>query len=219
MKPMAQTIGRGGGLALLLALSYGCSGLLPKPTPLPAYYSLSAPSAHLAQDQREHPKGAPALIISPPRAAAGFDSRKMIYVRQAHQLEYFAHNQWVDTPARMLAPLLVARLAATPGIGAVFASASGAASELRLDTEILQLQHDFSVAPSEVRFVLRAYLVDGVSREVIAIRDFDRCVESASANPYGGVVAANRAVGEVLDQLSGFVAEALRAQPQRAPKP
>jgi len=29
-------------------------------------------------------------------------------VREPHKLEYFAHSEWVDPPARMLAPLIVA---------------------------------------------------------------------------------------------------------------
>jgi cholesterol transport system auxiliary component len=39
----------------------------------------------------------PTLILSPPHAAAGFDSRHIVYVRQASQLEHYAHNEWVDT--------------------------------------------------------------------------------------------------------------------------
>jgi cholesterol transport system auxiliary component len=34
---------------------------------------------------------------------AGFDSRHIVYVRQASQLAHYAHNEWVDTPARMVA--------------------------------------------------------------------------------------------------------------------
>jgi cholesterol transport system auxiliary component len=59
-----------------------------------------------------------------------------------------------------------------------------------------------------VRFTLRAYLVDNSTRRVLAWREFDEGVAAASENPYGGVVAANRAVQSVLQQLAGFCAEA-----------
>ena len=49
---------------------------------------------------------APTLIVSTPRAAAGFDTRRIVYLRQAHELEAFAYHEWVDTPALMLAPLI-----------------------------------------------------------------------------------------------------------------
>ncbi len=49
----------------------------------------------------------PSLLINPVAATAGFNVSDMVYIRQAHQIEYFAHHHWVDTPARMLEPLLL----------------------------------------------------------------------------------------------------------------
>jgi cholesterol transport system auxiliary component len=59
-----------------------------------------------------------------------------------------------------------------------------------------------------VRFTLRAYVVDNTTRRVLAWRVFDESVTAASDDPYGGVVAANRAVQSVLGQLAGFCATA-----------
>jgi len=151
---------------------------------------------------------APTLIINPPHAAAGFDSSRIIYVRETHKLEYFSHNEWVDTPARMLAPLIVAAVESNGTFRAVVLTPSAAAGDLRLDTEIVRLQHDFGSQPSRVRFTLRAYIVDNTTRRVLASREFDESVAAASKDPYGGVVAANRAVQTVLEQLAGFCANA-----------
>ena len=148
------------------------------------------------------------MIVNPPPAAAGFDSQRIIYVREAHKLEYFAHSEWVDPPARMLAPLLVAAVESSGAFRAVVLTPSAAAGDLRLDTEIIRLQHEFLTQPSRVRFTLRAYLVDNKTRRVLAWREFDAVVPAASENPYGGVVAANRAVQTVLEDLSAFCAEA-----------
>jgi cholesterol transport system auxiliary component len=151
------------------------------------------------------------LIINPPHAAPGFDSPRIIYVRETHKLEYFAHSEWVDPPARMLAPLLVAAVENTGAFRAVVLTPSAAAGDLRLDTEIIRLQHEFQTQPSRVRFTLRAYLVDDKTRRVLAWREFDAAVPAASEDPYGGVVAANRAVQTVLENLSAFCAEAARS--------
>jgi len=151
---------------------------------------------------------APTLIVNPPHAASGFDSQRIIYVRGAHQLEYFAHSEWVDTPARMLAPLVVTAVENSGAFRAVVLTPSAAAGDLRLDTEIVRLQHDFGSQPSRVRFTLRAYIVDNTTRRVLAWREFDETVATASEDPYGGVVAANRAAQTVLDQLASFCAEA-----------
>jgi cholesterol transport system auxiliary component len=194
--------------ALCLMALCACSALFPAATPHPAVYSLN--SARGAAPAPA-PAAAPTLIISPPHAAAGFDSPRMMYVREAHQLEYFAHSEWIDPPARMLAPLLVAAVENTGAFRAVVLTPSAAAGDLRLDTQIIRLQHEFGFRPSRVRFTLLAYLVDVKTRRMLAWREFDAAVPAASEDPYGGVVAANRAVQIVLDDLSAFCAEAARS--------
>ena len=201
------------GLALVLAA--GCSSLLPKPPPQPAFYSLDGAAATrpaLARaalpTEMEMERVAPTLIVNPPRASAGFDSQRIIYTRESHRLEYFAHSEWADTPARMLAPLLVAALDDKLAFRAVVMAASVAAGDLRLDTEIVRLQQNFDAQPSRVRFTLRAVMVDNATRRVLAWREFDETVAATRDDPQGGVVAANRAVQTVLHQVASFCVEA-----------
>lgn len=203
---------------LSLMLVSGCAALRPTATPHPAFYTLD--NAWIAA-QAETKSGLQApvplsdatqtLIINPPHAAAGFDSQRIIYVREFHKLEYFAHSEWVDPPARMLAPLLVAAVENTGAFRAVVLTPSAAAGDLRLDTEIIRLQHEFGAQPSRVRFTLRAHLVDVKTRRVLAWREFDAAVPAASEDTYGGVVAANRAVQALLENLATFCAEAARS--------
>jgi cholesterol transport system auxiliary component len=198
------------GLSLIAVCA--CSTLRPAATPHPAFYSLEGTrGAAPAAVPTTAPAAAPTLIIDPPHAAAGFDSPRIIYVRETHKLEYFAHSEWIDPPARMLAPLLVAAVENTGAFRAVVLTPSAAAGDLRLDTEIIRLQHEFQTQPSRVRFTLRAYLVDDKTRRVLAWREFEAAAPSASEDPYGGVVAANRAVQTVLESLSAFCAEAARS--------
>lgn len=201
--------------ALSLGALCACSNLLPTATPQPSFYALDRPPA---TGRIAAAAAAPTLIVSPPHAAAGFDSSRIIYVRELHKLEYFSHSEWIDTPARMLAPLLVSAIENGGAFRAVVLTPSAAAGDLRLDTEILRLQHEFGGRPSRVRFVLRAYLVDSVTRRVLAWREFDESAAAASEDPYGGVVAANRAVQAVLVQLAEFCREAagLRAPAGRS---
>ena len=110
----------------------------------------------------------------------------------------------------MLAPLLVAAVTNTGAFRAVVLTPSAAAGDLRLDTEIIRLQHEFGTLPSRARFTLRAYLVDNKTRKVLAWREFDTAVNAASEDTYGGVVAANSAVAAVLKNLAAFCAEAAR---------
>jgi cholesterol transport system auxiliary component len=195
------------GAGFLMALAGGCGALRPPGAAQPGFYSLDTAGI----EARSAPRlpatvsaGAPTLIVNPPHAASGYDSRRIIYVREAHKLEYFAHNEWVDTPARMVAPLIVAAVETGGAFRAVVLTPSGATGDLRLDTEITRLQHDFASQPSRVRFTLRAYIVDNRTRRILASREFDESAAAASEAPYGGVVAANRAVQAVLAQLADF---------------
>jgi len=197
------------GLSLLAVAA--CGTLRPAATPHAAFYALEgAQAAAAAAVPKQAPAAAPTLIVNPPHAAAGFDSSRIIYVRETHKLEYFAHSEWVDPPARMLAPLIVAAVENSGAFRAVALTPSAATGELRLDTEIIRLQQEFRTQPSRARFTLRAYLIEDKTRRVLAWREFDAAVPAASDDPYGGVVAANQAVQAVLKELAAFCADATR---------
>lgn len=194
------------GLALL-ALG-ACSALRPASTAPPSFYALDGPAAMAGVPGVSVPtRSTRTLIINPPHAAAGFDSQRIIYVREPHKLEYFAHSEWVEAPARMLGPLLLAAIERSGAFRAVVLTPGAAAGDWRLDTEIVRLQHEFQTRPSRVRFTLRATLVDDRTRRVIAVREFESSIAATSDDPYGGVVAANRAVQGALNDLSLFLSE------------
>lgn len=195
--------------ALGLTLTSACSGLFPKAATPASVYSLDdARSVRPATPAVPAEATAPTLIVNPTRAAPGHDSQHIVYVRVAHQLEHFARSDWVDTPARMIAPLIVSAIENTGAFRAIGPATSGIAGDLRLDTEVLRLQQEFGGGPSRVRFTLRATLSDNATRQVISWREFDATAASASENPYGGVVAANQVVQLVMEQLSRHCAQA-----------
>ncbi len=190
-----------------LALLSACNALRPLVAPgeHPKFYSLSdrADAATPAAAPRASATGL-TLIVATPQAAAGFDSRRMMYLRRGDELEYFAHNEWIDTPARMLAPLIVAAVEARGAYRAVVLTPSPATGQVRLETEILRLQQEFLGAPSRVRFTLRAQLVESGTRRVVASREFEAMAAAPSENPRGGVTAAHEAVRKVLGEVADF---------------
>lgn len=197
---------RAGILALGLALTAGCSPLQPVKNDVLSTYALEAQF----QNRPAAASGAPVLLVTRPRAHSGFDSPRMAYVRKPHELEYFSRNQWVDTPEKMLAPLLVQAFEASGAFGAVSQAAGVVAAQLRLDSEIVRLQQEFTAEPSRVRFTLRAQLIDVAGRRILATREFDVSENAASDDPYGGVVAANKAVQRALSEAAGFFAAQAR---------
>ncbi|MBV1731364.1 MAG: membrane integrity-associated transporter subunit PqiC [Hydrogenophaga sp.] len=194
---------------LLLA---ACAGtLLPKPASPPARFTLdagtAAPPPATAQVATA---GAPALTVDLPRAAPGYDSRRMVYQRRPQQLEAFAFNEWVEPPAQMLAPLLVRALQDSGGFRAVLRAPSAAAGGWRLETELLRLHQDFSQRPSQVRLSVRAVLLNSTTRQAVAWREFDVSVAAASEDPVAGAAAAQAATQQLLAEVATFCAEQVR---------
>jgi cholesterol transport system auxiliary component len=198
-------------IGFVMVLASGCSTLLPAPPPQSSYYSLDGvPYEARATSMLSAPTSAkPTIIITNPRAAAGYDSRHIIYTRQAHKLEYFAHSEWVDTPAHMLAPLMMTAVERSGAFNAVVLSPSNIVGDFRLDTEIVRLQQEFDSQPSKVRFTIRVYMVNNATRKIIAWHEFDESAIAKSEDPYGGVVAANQAVQAALEKLTTFCSKAL----------
>ena len=154
------------------------------------------------------PQRGPVLAVTVPKARAGFATAQMAYAREPHTLDYYAKNRWVDTPARMLAPLLLEALEQSGVFRAVVQSPGAVAADLRLDTELIRLQQDFTTQPSRTRLTLRAQLIEVKSNLILATKEFDEPEAAASDNARGGAGAANRALLRVLAQLGEFCAAA-----------
>jgi cholesterol transport system auxiliary component len=181
--------------AMLLA---GCTGLQAPQAGSTQLYVLDARvPAKAAQAKRDL-----VLAVSMPRARSGFDTPRMAYIRQPHQLDYFVTNRWADTPSHMLGPLLAQAL--EPGFRAIVQTPGLVPANIRLDTELVRLQQDFETKPSRIQLTLRVQLIDVVGKRVIAVKLFDETENAASDDAYGGVIAANRVLQRVLVQLADF---------------
>ena len=192
--------------ASLPALFAGCAGtLLPQPSAAPARFTLDGAAATATTvTPRAAAVGAPVLVVEVPRAAAGHDSTRMVYLRRPQELESFAFHEWVDTPAQMLAPLMVHSLQDSGAFRVVLQAPSAASGGLRLETELIRLQQDFGTRPSHVRLTLRAVLMDSATRQAVAWRVFDESVPATGDDPVSGVVAAHLATQRMLAALAAF---------------
>lgn len=163
---------------------------------LPAHAQPAAKAARVKRDL--------VLAVSMPHTRPGFDTPQMAYLRKPHELEYFATNRWADAPPRMLWPLLVQALEQTGGFRAVVQTPGAITADVRLDVELIRLQQDFRMKPSQLQLALRAQLSDVRSKRVLAVKQFDAVQDAASDDAYGGVVAANQILQRMLGQLAEF---------------
>lgn len=192
----------------------GCSVLKPSTPPQAHFYALQSMPTPLTPPPAMAPgRNLPTLIVNPPHAAPGFDSARIIFVRADNQLEYFAHSEWVEPPARMLGPLLVAAAENTNAFGAVVLMPASASGELRLNTELVRLQHNFQTQPSRVQFALRVHLIDERTRKVLRWREFQAEAVATSETPQGGVAAANVAIQKVLSEVGVFLSTRAAGSP------
>jgi cholesterol transport system auxiliary component len=199
--PVAATV-------LAAALAASCAGVLPGPAEAPPRTYLLAPelvSGDATPGGRRESR--PTVLVSVPEDAAGYDTRRMAYLEQDYRLDYYAGHEWVDTPAVMVGPLLVKALRGSGAFAAVSDDAGGIGADLRLDTVIESLYQDFRTRPSQARVELRVRLVDPERRRILASRVFADRQPAPSEDAYGGVEAANRALGRLLPQIAVFAAE------------
>jgi cholesterol transport system auxiliary component len=197
--------------ALAIALLGGCTSLLPPPPPPDNVYLLesgvdqvSSAASPRGDARAAQPKSDRVIAVGLPRARAGYDSARMVWVQQEHGLKVYSRNRWADTPARMLMPLIAQALERAGGFHAVVQAPSAASATLRLDTELVRLQQDFSMQPSRVQFTLGVQLVDIRTRQVIASAEFDEVEIAETEDAYGGVRAANRALQRLLARIADF---------------
>ena len=159
---------------------------------------------------RREPLDGPVLLVSPPLAEPGFETQRMVYIKRPFQIEYFSVNEWADTPVRMFAPLMVHALNRSGTWHAVISPASSIPGDYRLDTYGFLLQHEFMQQPSRVRITARLQLVDLNESTIVGTRSFETVEIAPSENAYGGVLAANRAVAGLLDQIVSWLRQCVQ---------
>lgn len=199
--PRIRTARGGSSLVVLCLASLLTAGCIsPGGTPLQHTYQLNAELPN-PNGNSPAPSTDTVLLVERPEANPGFATARMAYLERPHELQYFAVNEWADSPARMLLPLLVETLQQQGLWRAVVQAPSAVPADYRLVTEHVLLQHEFTEKPSRIRLGWRMQLIAVPSQRVIGTRGFEAVVEASGDDPYGGVVAANRAVTGLLQEV------------------
>jgi len=189
------------GILALGAMLTAC--VMPRPAEGPVHtYLLSPEKGTWDNPPSGNKQGQGVLLLSVPQAEPGFDTPRMVYLTRPHEVSYYATNQWAETPARMMGTLLVQWLEKSGLWRVVVPIPSSVRGDYRLDTQGLVLQQEFSQRPSQVRVGFRLQLVRLGDQIVVGTRRFEVVEPAPTDDAYGGVVAANRAVAALLDQVT-----------------
>jgi cholesterol transport system auxiliary component len=156
----------------------------------------------------------PILLVSMPLAEPGHETTRMVYLKRPYELEHYAVNQWADQPARMFTSLLVQALGRTGSWRAVVPVPASIRGDFRLDSYGFAIQQEFMQDPSLVRVTVRAQLVDLKESRVMGTRLFETVENAPTEDAYGGVLAANRAMAVLLDNMASWLRECVRHSPE-----
>lgn len=145
------------------------------------------------------------LLITQPRAQAGFDTARMAYLLRPYEVNYYAFNQWADTPARLLHRIMVENLDKSGHWSAVLQIPSALQAQYRLDCDNLILEQQFFSRPSRARLALRAQIIETKSQRILASRYFEYLEDAPTDDAYGGVLAANHAAAKLLSEIAEWL--------------
>ena len=150
------------------------------------------------------------LRVSLPGSAPGINTVRMAYTTEPNRLDYFAYNEWVATPARMIASMMESRIDALGLFSVVILGSSDIKTDFRLDSEVRVLQQDFTKGTSTVTLSIKVALVEVANRSLLNSKTFSYREPADGENAEAGVAAANRAAEHFLVELTAFLSESIK---------
>ncbi len=147
------------------------------------------------------------LLVLIPETMPAYATTQMAYSTQAFQIAYFSKNEWAETPAQMIQPLIVKTLRNTHYFSEVVSSPYFDRHTFALRIEIQEVKQDFPSEPATLQLAMRVSLSREATNQVVATKELSIREPMADRNPSAGVVAANDAVARLLRELAEFVVE------------
>ncbi len=191
-------------LALLAAATAGC--LFARAEPREVHTFQLSPEGRFSGGEVRRPDvTAPVILVGLPQPEPGFDTPRMAYLTRPYELNYYAVNEWADTPARMLHPLMIRALEQTGDWRAVVAAPALLRADYRVDVDSLAVAHEYVQSPSRVRLSWRAQLIDLREGRVLGSRRFEAVRNAQTEDAYGGVRAAGQALEELLSDTASWL--------------
>lgn len=173
----------------------------PVKTPKMASYALDRPATKVLS---QRPRNV-TILVNTVQASPTIAGQEMLYQQKPYEVRAFAHNQWIAPPASMMTDLIVESLRHSHAFANVVTSPFSGHYDYRVDVQLNTLQQDFRKQPSQIHLVLSAQVLQRKHKRIIASQTFAEDEASPSDDPYGGVLAANKATQTALTKLTRFV--------------
>lgn len=189
--------------ACLLPLS-GCISLLPETEPS-TIYRLELP---LTAREAAAP-GAPVISVDRPLAPRALTTDRIALSYEGGRIAYIADTSWASPAPDLVQALVLDALDAHAGlVGSRPDDGVEARYQLRLDMRAFEARQIGAGAP-EATISLRARLVDGDTRQLVAVRNFDARAQASAERASAIVAAFEQASAQAAQDLAGWIAETL----------
>ncbi|MHB1052219.1 MAG: ABC-type transport auxiliary lipoprotein family protein [Thiobacillus sp.] len=148
---------------------------------------------------------APSLLVMDTAAAGLYDSDQLVFSSSTGTRGQYQYARWTELPGKRFADLMRARLDRQSG-WQVSAAEAYVHGDMLLVTQLIDLYHDASSDPGQVRLELRAELVDLKRRVILGRRSFEHKVPLTRFDANGAAQSSNKAVSLTLDELTAWLA-------------
>ena len=146
------------------------------------------------------------LKVSKPKSTAAIMSRHILYQEKEFEQNPYAYSKWSDTPNKMLTSLFISCINKNSVFKSVLPSYSKGKADLLLESTLLEFYHHInSDGSSEGRMRIEFYLIESISGEVIATKEFVYKATSKTLDVNGGVGALNDASKSVALSLTQWL--------------
>jgi cholesterol transport system auxiliary component len=144
------------------------------------------------------------LVIEPPVAAGGLDSRRIALRPSSTELKYFSNVRWTERAPEMFQTLLIESFENTGKIVAVGRQSLGLRSDYNLKTELREFQAETygSDGAMTIRVRLNAKIVQFPRRSIVGSQSFEYTVKVKDTSDMAMIVQAfDEATGKVLKKV------------------
>lgn len=149
-------------------------------------------------------KSSKTILVTTPDASSIYNTTQMAYSTRPFQVAYFAKNQWAESPTKMMQGLMMQTLQNTHHYKAVVNQSYTGRYDYVLNSQLIELQQDFTHQPAILRLSMRMNLINSATGQAVASKGFNVQTHLRDNSPLAGVYAANRASEALLRQMVRF---------------
>lgn len=187
-------------LVAFFPLITSCSLLSPVKVTPKNQYILEIPQSNITNKKNSHKT----VFVASPDVRPVFNTQAMAYSFNPYQINYYAKNEWAETPGQLMQNVLIQGMTKSHGFKAVVTSPITGHVNYLLNTTILSFNQNFQHKDPYFELIMNAQLIDPNNNQLIRSHLYSYHIPMVYKSPYAGVYAANKAALDAVNDLIEF---------------